>query len=254
MEEKAEFIKIDVAPGLPPQTLPVEPENRISKDEISISLCEPKDVDRIAEGLYTCFHESWWSKMEPPELRPPEQSTRQARLAKRLKPTFSNPHMNWVKATLTSTGEIIGIAGWMGPGNPVHNVWRRTATDFYGWKEQEGWTDEEIEEMWKGVSLEAWDGQFIKDDGIRAGTMNGEPHWYLAPLFTWPGYQGKGVGKLLLDWAIKQADATEPVTPLYLESAPYARAVYMHCGFVPAGEVNFVRRGPAKMVRENGAT
>ena len=75
--------------------------------------------------------------------------------------------------------------------------------------------------------------------------MKGEPHWFLAPLCTWPEYQGKGVGRRLLQWAIDIADAQDPVTPLYLESADYARAVYMHMGFVPQGKVNMVRRGPA---------
>lgn len=99
--------------------------------------------------------------------------------------------------------------------------------------------------MWEHVSDENWNQQFLKDDDIRREVLGDEPHWFLAPLMTWPEYQGRGVGKKLLDWAIKQADATTPVTPMYLESAPTARAVYMHCGFVPQGAVNFVRRGPA---------
>ena len=179
-------------------------------------------------------------------MRPPEQITRVKRLAKRLVPSFKNPHMKWVKAVLTSSGQIIGIAGWMGPGNPgTHNIFRRTAIEYYGWKEMMGWSDEEIDEMWEHVSDEAWEGQLGKDDEIRKEVLGDEPHWFLAPLFTWPEFQGRGAGKRLLDWAIKQADATEPFTPMYLESAPTARAVYMHCGFVPQGAKNLVRRGPA---------
>jgi GNAT superfamily N-acetyltransferase len=90
-----------------------------------------------------------------------------------------------------------------------------------------------------------WDEQFADDDRQRKELLGDEPHWYLAPLCTFPEWQGRGVGKLLLNWAIEQADATDPVTPLYLESAPTARAVYMHCGFVPQGAYNFIRRGPA---------
>jgi GNAT superfamily N-acetyltransferase len=143
------------------------------------------------------------------------------------------------------TGDIIGCAGWTAPGNPVHNFFRKTAIDFYGWREQYNCSDEEFEELWSGVDLKNWDGQFSKDDDLRKDVFGDEPHWYLAPLYTFPGWQGRGVGKLLLNWAIEQADATDPVTPLYLESAPTARAVYMHCGFVPLGEYNFLRRGPA---------
>ncbi|KAF2476717.1 acyl-CoA N-acyltransferase [Lindgomyces ingoldianus] len=232
------------------QTMPVAPGKRFRSDEIEISLCEQKDVDRIAEGLYTCFPEVWWSKMEPPSMRPPSQSTRERRLAKRLLPSFSNPNMNWVKATLASTGTIIGIAGWMAPGNPIHNIWRRSATAAYNYQEQMSWSDEEIAEMWEGVNLEAWEAQFEKDDGLRRDVLGDEGHWYLGPLFTFPEFQGRGVGRLLLDWAIQKADATVPVTPLYLESAPTARAVYMKVGFVSVGEHNFLRRGPRAVKME----
>ena len=184
--------------------------------------------------------------MEPLELRPPEHTTRVRRLAKRILPSFTNPNMNWVKAVLTSSGEIIGIAGWLGPGNPaVHSIFRRSAIEFYGWKEKMGWSDEEIDEMWEHVSDEKWNGEIAEDDEIRKKLLGDEPHWYLAPLLTWPEYQGRGVGKRLLDWAIKQADATDSFTPLYLEAAPTARPVYMHCGFVPQGAKNLLRRGPA---------
>ena len=153
--------------------------------------------------------------------------------------------MHYIKATLTSTGEIIGIAGWAGPGNPIHNFWRKTAADFYGWREKYGWTDEEFEELWSGAAPN-WDDNFVRDDGVRKDILGDEPHWHLAPLFTWPEHQGRGVGRKLLDWAIERADATNPATPLYLESAPTAKAVYMHVGFVEqAAGYNFLRRGPA---------
>lgn len=106
------------------------------------------------------------------------------------------------------------------------------------------WTDDEIEEMFAHVDDEAWSAQFAKDDETRRQIFGGEGHWYLAPLLTWPEWQGRGVGKRLLEWAIERADGGEEVVPMYLESAPSARAVYLHCGFLPVGEVNFVRRGP----------
>lgn len=156
------------------------------------------------------------------------------------------PEMKWVKAVLTSTGEMVGVAGWMSPSNPdIHNIFRRSAVDHYGWKKAMGWTEEELDELWAHVSDEKWNVAFAELDDVRREVMGDERHWFLAPLLTWPEYQGRGVGKRLMNWAIEQADATDPVTPMYLESAPTARAVYMHCGFVPQGTINFVRRGPA---------
>ncbi|KAF2704963.1 hypothetical protein K504DRAFT_460751 [Pleomassaria siparia CBS 279.74] len=242
-QEKADFIEIQTPEGTQ-QTMPVEPENRFSASHVTISLCEVKDVDRVAEGLYACFPESWWAIKEPLELRPLEQITRQTRLAARLRPSFSCPEMKWIKATLNSTGEIIGVAGWMVPGAPVHNIWRKSAAAFYGWQDKFGWTDDEFEEWWQGPALD-WDEEFEKNDGYRKELLGDEPHWYLTPLLTFPEHQGKGVGKRLLDWAIDQADATDPVTPMYLESAPTAKAVYMHVGFVEqSAGYNFLRRGP----------
>ncbi|ORY09226.1 acyl-CoA N-acyltransferase [Clohesyomyces aquaticus] len=230
--------------------MPVPPEKRFKSDEIKISLADENDMDRIADGLYTCFPEVWWAKMEPPEQRPPEFITRRNRLAARLRPSFKIKEMNWIKATLTSNNLIIGIAGWMGPGNSIiGNIWRRSAIEYYGFKEQEGWTDEDIEEMWTGVS-DAWDAQFSRDDEIRKKVLGDEPHWYLGPLMTWPEYQGRGVGRLLLDWCFERADRETPPTTCYLESAPTARAVYLKAGFVPIpvelGEHALVRRGPPK--------
>ena len=146
---------------------------------------------------------------------------------------------------LNSTGETIGIAGWTHPENRgVHNVFRRSAFAYYGWQDCLGWSDAELAELFEHVS-DDWNEQFAKDDDERNEVMKGEPHWYLAPLITWPEFQGRGVGSRLMDWAIRQADATDPVTPMYLEARPSARPVYMHVGFVPVGNMNMVRRGPA---------
>jgi GNAT superfamily N-acetyltransferase len=111
-----------------------------------------------------------------------------------------------------------------------------------------GWSDAEMDEMWAGTSDAAWNVQGVEDDALRRGVLGDEPHWFLAPLLTWPEFQGRGVGKKLMNWAIEQADKEDPPTAMYLESAPTARAVYMHCGFEPVGSYNFLRRGP-KVVR-----
>lgn len=198
---------------------------------------------RQAEGLYTCFPDEWWNKKEPLHLRPATQEIRVQRLARRLQPSFSQPGMHWIKAVHVPSNTIIGAAGWAGPTLPVHNIFRRSAFTFYGWQSKLGLSDADMDEMFAHTDEEAWSNSFAKDDMERAKVV-GEPHWYLAPLITWPEWQGRGVGKKLLSWAIEQADATEPPTPMYLESRPSARAVYMHVGFVPQGEYNFLRRGP----------
>lgn len=198
-----------------------------------------------AEGMYTIFPESWWALKEPPSMRPASLSIRKERLTKRLLPTFRDPNVrvDWVKAIHVPTSTVIGLAGWFAPGCPLHNPWRRSAVDFYNWKVLMQWSDADVEEMWSGVDLAAWDGEMAEKDEDRRRYFDGEEHWFLAPLLTWQEWQGKGIGSKLLKYAMEKADSEDPVVPLYLESAPTARAVYLHSGFVPLGEVNMVRRG-----------
>jgi GNAT superfamily N-acetyltransferase len=153
--------------------------------------------------------------------------------------------MHWVKAVHTPTNTIMGVAGWMGPTHALHTIWRRSATDYYNWREKSKWTDADIKEMWSGVDMEVWEGRFEKDDQRRKEILGDEPHWYLAPLYTLPEFQGRGVASKLLNWAIVQADKTEPVTPMYLEASEMGKPIYLHVGFEQVGEENsFVRRGP----------
>lgn len=152
--------------------------------------------------------------------------------------------MHWIKAIHVPTSTIIGAAGWAGPTLPMHTIFRRSAANFFGWQEKMHWTDADMDEMFAHVDDVGWSQEFAKNDETRRRITGGQGHWYLAPLITWPEWQGRGVGRKLLDWAIEKADQTEPPTMMYLESAPTARAVYMHVGFVPQGEVVFVRNGP----------
>ncbi|KAF2713856.1 acyl-CoA N-acyltransferase [Pleomassaria siparia CBS 279.74] len=223
--------------------MPVDQARRLAALEVKIEIAEEKDAYRIAEGVYACFPESSLIKKEPLHLRPATQEIRVQRLAKRIQPSLTQPGMHWIKAVHMPTGSIIGVAGWAGPALPVHNILRRSAIDFYGWKEKMSWSDADIDELFAHTDEQAWSGTLEKDDEIRSQVVE-EPHWYLVLLITWPEWQGRGVGKRLLDWAIRQADAEVPSTPMYLESSAMSRAVYMHVGFVPQGDVNFLRSGP----------
>jgi GNAT superfamily N-acetyltransferase len=176
-------------------------------------------------------------------------------MAKRILPSLSEPHIKWIKAVSKSTGEVLGAACWTAPGAPLHNYLRRSAISpsVYDWQSKMSWTDAEVDEMWSGVSDSEWNVRTAENDELRRQTFGDEPHWYLAPLCCWPEHQGKGVGKRLLNWAIERADKSEPVQPLFLESAPSARVVYLHVGFVPVGErTAMMRRGPKKVEVEDG--
>lgn len=196
------------------------------------------------EGLYKSFGQEFWDRKEPPEKRPKNDAIRHERMVKRLVPTLSDPLTHWVIARYVATGKIIASACWIAPGNPVHCLFRKDAVDFYGWRDQYD-SNDAFEELWAHVDDEQWSGHFAHTDAVRKEILGDEAHWYLATLFTWPEWQGRGVGSILLDWAIEQADANIPPTPMYLESSVMAKAVYVHRGFVPQGDYNLLRRGPA---------
>jgi GNAT superfamily N-acetyltransferase len=73
---------------------------------------------------------------------------------------------------------------------------------------------------------------------------------YLAPFIVLEKFRGRGIGRLLLQYAIDQADAESPPTPIYLEALPNARPVYLHLGFQPRDgkgrEEVLIRRGVVK--------
>lgn len=206
-----------------------------------------------ADGMYKCFSEDSIAKMEPPHLRP-SYEVRLKLLAKKIQPSLTQPGMHWLKAVHIPTQKIIGVAAWASPDLPTYCIFRRSAFRYYGWQSKMGWSDADLNEMYAHVDDEVFSGGHAKNDEIRDTAMNGQPHWYLAQLITWPEWQGRGVGKRLLDWAIKQADAQTPPTPMYLEASAMSRAIYMHVGFVQQGEKNFIRRGPrvVKAVGESG--
>lgn len=157
---------------------------------------------------------------------------------------MSQPGFHWIKAVHVPTSTIIGIAGWCDPSLPLHNPFRRDAIHFFGWQEKMDWTDAYVDELFAHVDDVAWNGNLANYDEARRKLMGDEKHWYLGSLFTWPGWQGRGVAKKLLNWAVVQADASTPPTPMYLETSPPARVVYEHVGFVAVGGYEMIRRGP----------
>jgi GNAT superfamily N-acetyltransferase len=233
------------------EDFPKEPPPRVLHSDITISKATVSDIPSIVQGLYASFPPSYWARKEPLALRPLSEKTRHTRLAKRITPTFSSPYCNWLVARYTPTGEIIACACWIAPGSPIHNMFRKSAVDFYGWREQYFPSSTEFEELWEGVDLEQWDGYFSRNDATREDVLGEEPHWYLASLCTWPAWQGRGVGRLLVEWGCEKADAEERPVPLYLESSREGRRLYVSCGFVElGGEDNYLRRGPEVGRRE----
>lgn len=166
----------------------------------------------------------------------PSKEIREQRLAKRLEAFVLNPHLvHSLKAVDVKTGELMGFAGWHVPvpKEDFVNMWSVPSHVQRGLREQPGWSQEDVEEMWKGVLTEKYNAEFDMYDKVRAEEMGDEQHWFLAPLFVFEQFRGRGVGSLLMQYAIDLADRHDPPQAMVLEAMPNARPVYMHYGFEP---------------------
>jgi GNAT superfamily N-acetyltransferase len=112
------------------------------------------------------------------------------------------------------------------------------------------WTQQDVEDMFAHVCAEQWYLPIARNDWLRAQFFAGKAHWYLSPVCTWPQWQGRGVGKKLLAWALERAERTG--TPVYLRSAPGARGFYERAGFEEVEEGVFVRRGTGGVGGDGG--
>lgn len=101
----------------------------------------------------------------------PDRIERQAR---RLAPLLDNPAVDFRKAVLKSTGELVGVALWMftRQGDKPQNLKRRYIEIV-----REGREKEQEEDDWKGVKWEKWNECWAEWDGVRDGLMNGREHW-----------------------------------------------------------------------------
>ncbi|KAF2265664.1 acyl-CoA N-acyltransferase [Lojkania enalia] len=136
------------------------------------------------------------------------------------------PSAHIVKAVDFRNGKIVGAAGFFGPGG-------------IQW-------DTEAQAEAAGVSLSNMPfcdaGKKKQYDDIvkqkRSKVLKDDREvWELAHVFVDPGYQGRGIGKALLERGIKLADTDG--LPLYLEGTPAGRRLYEKLGFAVEEESVF---------------
>lgn len=209
----------------------------------------------------------WWNKHED-ETLPMEERIR--RLALRcMVPATKQKGMHGLKATLRSTGEIVGMALWYAnihvgncpetypdmpgikfPSTFIPFVFRATNPETLDWTGKCGWTSEQRQQLWSHVRPSLNEEMTSYEKG-RVQELGDAPNMYIGPLCVAKAYRGRGIGKLLLQWGIDMAEAMEPPVPVLLDAFPNARPVYYHLGFEQtrekeAGSENLLIRRPGR--------
>jgi len=115
-------------------------------------------------------------------------------LAMLRKPRLSDPKCYLFKAVEKESGAVVGFASWV-----MHEEGYKEAEKNEGEKEDE---DPPVEEInWPGTN------SFKKAlDRARAETLGTQPTLLLGTLVVDPRYQRKGIGNLLMQWGVDEAD------------------------------------------------
>ncbi|KAF2823663.1 acyl-CoA N-acyltransferase [Ophiobolus disseminans] len=119
----------------------------------------------------------------------------------------------YIQAYDEETGQLIAFAKWhVYDSSSAAAAARRPARNFG-----------------PGTNVEACEAFFGSLSTKKDELMGEKPHLYLHMLHTDPSFQGRGAGKILVEWGTKEAD--ELGLPAYLESSPSGHHLYRQCGF-----------------------
>ncbi|GAA5932707.1 uncharacterized protein JCM15063_002182 [Sporobolomyces koalae] len=185
------------------------------------------DLDDISQGnidLLAPFHD----EMEFQPFLP----DRIARQSSRLALLLSNPLVQFRKAVLKEDPtKLAGIALWMWTpaGQKPQNLKRRFLETLPR-------TEDDDEDLWKGLDWEKWNKCWDEWDAVRDRFMNRREHWYLVPLWVKNEYQGQGIGRQLLIEKINECEQASATVPIYLEASKDGKPLYEKLGFEQFGE------------------
>ncbi|BGP13676.1 hypothetical protein JCM10213_002245 [Rhodosporidiobolus nylandii] len=199
--------------------------------DVELVPVEATDLLWVAENNFKTFPTFYEPLFTPASSRPPHDVLVQ-RFAKRLEPLISSPHILAIKAVLASgpeKGKAVGHTLWHRPGAPVRNMKRPFPA-----------IPEEEKENWDGTDVEKWETKWAGWDATRARIMGDIPHWYIAPIWIIPEYQGQGIGRKLMQQVIDLADQHTPSQPIFLEASKDGQPMYEKLGFVVEGGSEYV--------------
>jgi GNAT superfamily N-acetyltransferase len=90
------------------------------------------------------------------------------------------------------------------------------------------------------INIPCMEAFYEKFSEYQKEVLGGRAHVFLHLLTVLPEYQRCGVGKMHMEWGVKHAD--ELGLPMYVESSPAAKGLYLQYGFEVVREMDFDAR------------
>ncbi|PVH97773.1 acyl-CoA N-acyltransferase [Periconia macrospinosa] len=180
----------------------------------------PSDAEPLAMLFERCFAtDALRLAAKPPHLVNPKDplEERRWRIAQ-YQLGLQIPTSHLVKAVDMDGGKIIGAAAFFGSGGIQWTIKNITGMDM-----PSHW-DMELRAVINEVEEEARETVLRGNYGV----------WELSQIYVTPEFQKNGIGRLLVEWGVKQAD--EEGCPVYVRSTSDAKAFYEKLGFEIRGK------------------
>ena len=196
-------------PVLPPSPIP---------DTITIApITSAADMPRAAEITDIAFHPDPNMNVLFPILATTKYSAPTPTMTDEyIHLLHTDPSIRYLKATDTFTGEMVAAAKW--------NFWHDNGANRSPWSDHPNPLANDAAVAW-----------FFGETGKnREACMQGRPHFYMSMLMVLPDYQGRGIGKRLLEWGLEQAD--EMGMEVWIDATDVGLPLYKKLGWEPVAE------------------
>ncbi|KAI8940594.1 hypothetical protein NX059_001868 [Plenodomus lindquistii] len=177
---------------------------------ITIHTATDDDIPRACEIETAAYQNKTLNRILAPGPFPPE--SRQRRISQLIQLRRDNSTAFYLKAVDEESGKMIAFAKWH-----IFETSEAAAAFARPLVFGPGWNSDACMAFFGGLT------------DRKKQLVGDRPHLYLHILHTDPEFQGRGAGRLLVEWGTRRAD--ELSLPAYLESTAAGHRLYKSQGF-----------------------